>query len=492
MSLETVLDEVYAGYVETGARLYEATGQADLVRLTFAALEENRAGSLAAGLDQRKGLGVKLPPEYWERLDELQSAEGEALLDYGEQTSRQMQRLRQSLMEMETRAGGAGLIAPANSANTVQDSLDADSVIFSFHLSRPHSWVWAVSHSGIELYRLPEAGIITAQSKAFRAAAVEPGGAAGQTGRDLYRTLFGGIARAYRGKSRWLLSLDAGLFDVPFGALVTGQNGGIPRYLVESHTVRIISGATLLSRSRGPGDKSVFIGVGDAIYNRADERWKGSPGEDRKGWLKSALSWPWKANAAAPASLGLSRLPGTGAEIAACAREWKGAPVLLMGRDATRENVRRALGTRPAVIHFAAHLLQRPEQPRGAMLALSIPESGEEQLVGPSEVARWRADQALVVLSGCSSGSAEARPGSGLLGMTRAWLMAGARAVVATGWPTPDDAGTFFRRFYESLQQDENRDPAEALRSAQVQTLRAGGWRASPSYWAAYFAQGNY
>ncbi|HTM47695.1 MAG TPA: CHAT domain-containing tetratricopeptide repeat protein [Bryobacteraceae bacterium] len=493
ISLENVLEAVYAGYVETGARLYEATGQAEFVQQTFAALEEERAGSLAAGLDHRKGLHAKLSPEYWEQLDELQSAEGAALLNDSEETRQRMRRRRQSLMEMEARAGGAGLIPPANPLHTVQASLDANTVLFSFHLSQPHSWVWAVGNSSIELYRLPEAGTIEVQSKAFRAAASEPGGPVGKTGRELYQTLFGRIGRAYRDKGRWLLSLDARLFDVPFAALVTGEKGDVPRYLVESHTIRIVSGGTLLSRSPGPVDQRVFIGVGDAVYNRADERWKRRTGPDRTGWLESALSWPWKANAAAPASLGLSRLPGTGTEIAACAREWKGTPVLLLGHDATRENVRRALEMRPAVIHFAAHLLQPPpERSHGALLALSMLESGEEQLVGPSEVARWRADRTLVVLSGCSSGSAEARPGSGLLGMTRAWLMAGARAVVATDWQTPDDAETFFRHFYQSLQKDQNRDPAEALRSAQVQTLQAGGWRASPSYWAAYFAQGNY
>ena len=78
------------------------------------------------------------------------------------------------------------------------------------------------------------------------------------------------------------------------------------------------------------------------------------------------------------------------------------------------------------------------------------------------------------------------------MGLTRAWLMAGARAVVATEWATPDDVGIFFRRFYQHLRRSSLRDPAEALRAAQIEALRSNDWRSQPSFWAGYFALGNY
>jgi CHAT domain-containing protein len=78
------------------------------------------------------------------------------------------------------------------------------------------------------------------------------------------------------------------------------------------------------------------------------------------------------------------------------------------------------------------------------------------------------------------------------MGLTRAWLMAGARAVVATEWATPDDVGVFFRRFYQQLRRAAPGDPADALRAAQIEALRSKGWRSQPSFWAGYFALGNY
>jgi CHAT domain-containing protein len=77
------------------------------------------------------------------------------------------------------------------------------------------------------------------------------------------------------------------------------------------------------------------------------------------------------------------------------------------------------------------------------------------------------------------------------MGMTRAWLAAGARAVIATRWPTPDqDGGGIFPSFYNLYFRRRERGPISfgaLLRDAQLAELRAGGARGEPSHWAAYF-----
>jgi photosystem II stability/assembly factor-like uncharacterized protein len=110
-------------------------------------------------------------------------------------------------------------------------------------------------------------------------------------------------------------------------------------------------------------------------------------------------------------------------------------------------------------------VVRDPRTPSNALMALSLSDRAQDEFLGPSEIGGWNVDAALVVLSGCSSGAAVALPGAGLMGMTRAWLMAGAGAVVATLWPTPDDVGVFFRRFYHDLQRTASRNPAGALRA---------------------------
>ncbi len=494
IGLEGLLQEVYASFAETGSRLYFETGRADLARETFEAVEENRAASLGAHLDERKRLRRNLPPVYWEQMAQLESAESAAMLDSGEGPRQAMRRLRGSLIELESKAGGAGFTPRPDLLENTQRSLDRDTILLSFHLALPASSLWVVSKSSLLLYRLPDGMDIARQVSVFRQAVLRGGAEAARAGRELYQTLFGALRPEHRNQLRWLLSLDEGLFDLPFAALVVEGEPSTPVYLIERHSIRIVSGAGMWAARAPREDPSagVFVGVGDAIYNTADVRWHGRASEETRWSLWQQLGWPWKASAAAPVNLGLNRLSGSGTEIEACAREWDNKAVLFKGRDATMQNVRRAVAARPAVVHFATHILQGQERSSSARIALSVSESGREELLGPAEIGGWNADAGLVVLSGCSSGAATVRPGAGLMGLTRAWLMAGARAVVATEWATPDDVGVFFRRFYQQLRGSSIRDPAEALRAAQIEALRSHDWRSKPSFWAGYFALGNY
>ena len=75
------------------------------------------------------------------------------------------------------------------------------------------------------------------------------------------------------------------------------------------------------------------------------------------------------------------------------------------------------------------------------------------------------------------------------MGLTRAWLRAGASRVVSTYWPTQDDGGQLTAAFYRELIGAHASTP-EALRRAQVAMIRQTGWRADPQYWAAYFLIG--
>jgi CHAT domain-containing protein len=494
IGLEGLLQDVYASFAETGSRLYSETGRPDLARETFEAVEENRAASLKARLDERKQLWRNLPAVYWERVAQLESAESAALLDRGEGPLQAMRRLRVSLIELESKAGGAGFTPRPDLLEKTQRSLDGDTILLSFHLAQPASCLWVVSKSGLSLHRLPDRMEIGRQVSVFRRAVLRGGAEAGRAGQALYRTLFSALEPEHQNKRRWLLSLDEGLFDLPFAALVAAGGPSNPVYLIERHSIRIVSGAGMWAAQtpREERNGGVFVGVGDAIYNTADVRWHGRISEETGSWLSRQLGWPWTARAAGQTTLGLSRLSGSGAEIEACAREWDNQAVVFKGREATMQNVRRAVAARPAVVHFATHILQGQERPSSGRIALSVSESGREELLGPAEIGGWNADAGLVVLSGCSSGTAPVRRGAGLMGLTRAWLMAGARAVIATEWATPDDVGVFFRRFYQQLRRSSIQDPAEALRAAQIEALRSHDWRSQPSFWAGYFALGNY
>jgi CHAT domain-containing protein len=87
------------------------------------------------------------------------------------------------------------------------------------------------------------------------------------------------------------------------------------------------------------------------------------------------------------------------------------------------------------------------------------------------------------------------------MGLTRAWLAAGADAVAASLWPTADDTGELFLSFYRHLREDAGARgrlqadgyprAAVALERAQIDMLQAGSWRSSPKYWAGFFLLGK-
>jgi CHAT domain-containing protein len=100
----------------------------------------------------------------------------------------------------------------------------------------------------------------------------------------------------------------------------------------------------------------------------------------------------------------------------------------------------------------------------------------------------------LVVLSACQTGLASGAladlpAGDDWIGLTRGFLHAGARHVVATLWPVQDLAtAALMERFYEGF--TDSTDPVRALAGAQ-RALIAEPATAHPFYWAGFVAVGG-
>jgi CHAT domain-containing protein len=76
------------------------------------------------------------------------------------------------------------------------------------------------------------------------------------------------------------------------------------------------------------------------------------------------------------------------------------------------------------------------------------------------------------VLSACDTGRGQVAGGEGVLGLQRAFQLAGARSVVASLWKVPDEATqVLMAEFYKNLW-EKKRPKLEALRQAQLTLLR--------------------
>ena len=495
ISSEVRLQQIYASFIEAGNQLYFSTGRAELARETFRAAEENRASSLYQLLSEAGDWRRRLPAGYWEKLAKLHAVEVLMLRQDTAALRSRMASLRSEILAEEAEAGSNTEARGHHLFERTRSALPADAVLLSFHLGKRESYLWAVSREQFRIYRLPaKAGLGTTIGRF--ADAVRTGNLEARAlGRQLYGDLFGRLDPQLERKPRWILALDENLFQVPFDALVIAPAETGPQFLMQRHSVEIATGALQLAKRQPESwSKSLsgwFLGVGDPIYNTADPRRAALAARSQRDGPVT----PWVAFAAqsgGPAAV-LTRLVGSASEIESCARIWDSTrkPVLLEGARASLDNVRQCIAAGPAVIHFGTHFIEAAQSPRYQMIALSLAKTGELELLSPIEITRSRTKAALVVLNGCRSGQAEVLPAAGLMGLTRAWLVAGARAAVATHWSTPDDNGAFFISFYTHLKEHAGAGPSEALRRARLDMLRDGGWRANPQYWATYFLLGD-
>lgn len=168
----------------------------------------------------------------------------------------------------------------------------------------------------------------------------------------------------------------------------------------------------------------------------------------------------------------------------------------MTGSGATRAAFLAQIARPVSAIHLATHVLVPEDRRESGSIVFGLSTThpaGQEspQFLSTPEITALHVPGALVVMSGCSTGLDDPKAGAGLLGLTRAWLMAGATAVITTGWPVEDSSGEIFARFYGFLASGDRGDPASALQHSQIEMIRSGRWLASPSYWASYEVTGG-
>lgn len=156
------------------------------------------------------------------------------------------------------------------------------------------------------------------------------------------------------------------------------------------------------------------------------------------------------------------------------------------------------------LLHFATHGLvtaPRPDCPPRPALVTSFAPEGSDGLLSFREIFDLKLDADVVILSACdTAGSAtaavsrEAGIATGgnyaLDGLVRAFVGAGARSVVASHWPVPDDYDATKRLVGGLVGAQPGQPLADALEQAQVK-LMDDPRTSHPFYWAAFIILGD-
>jgi CHAT domain-containing protein len=225
--------------------------------------------------------------------------------------------------------------------------------------------------------------------------------------------------------------------------------------------------------------------VADPVFDASDSRARGrgvktkEAGAQRAA-LQSALADVTSLNLA---GLKLVRLAGTRDEaeqIAALARAQGGAADVWLDFDASEANLSRRELSRYSVLHFATHGLLDAERPRFTGLALSlVGDADADGFLRVDEVFNLKLGAPLVVLSACETGLGRERRGEGVIGLTRAFMYAGAPTVGVSLWSVGDKStAELMSDFYKRLLTKQQPSPAAAMRA--------------PFYWAPFVLVGDW
>ena len=263
----------------------------------------------------------------------------------------------------------------------------------------------------------------------------------------LYAALVGPLEPALAGRDRWFIIPDGPLYALSFEALVTSAPAESPDYAAASYLLDRVQVSYLPAAQ--------FL----------------SPPADRGGTLAGARVLAVAGNA-----------PGSAREVAAIRGAFSPARVRVLSLDTATETAVRAAAGPYAIIHLATHAEVNNSDPLASHLRLARDGANDGYLHGNEiTMTRWRAR--LVVLSACETIGGRLYEGEGLMGLARAFLAGGAKAVAATQWPVGAASADMMDTFYRELAAGST--PDAALRDAQM-ALRRAPATSHPFYWGGF------
>jgi CHAT domain-containing protein/Tfp pilus assembly protein PilF len=372
-----------------------------------------------------------------------------------------------------------------------RDVLDPGTVLLSYSIGQLKTELFVVQATGIEpgfsVFTLPVSGeTLKKQVEDFRKLILErrPAGDSAfmARSRELYDELVRPAESMISASERLLVVPDGALHQLPFQALLRNEK---KQYLVEWKPLHTVASATvyaeLKSVRRGEAKPIELVAFGDPNYPAPAEALSGRRGDA-------------EVRSVAGRGLTLARLPFSRLEVEGISALYPRQSRTYLGAEATEERV-KALGKDVRYIHFAVHGLLDERLPLNSALAMTIPEKTirgrDNGLLQAWEIfEQVRLDADLVTLSACQTGLGQELSGEGLIGLTRAFLYAGAHSILASLWSVDDfQTMQLMKRFYSDLRSGKSKD--EALRGVQMEFLGTRS-ASSPYYWAGFQLIGDW
>jgi CHAT domain-containing protein/tetratricopeptide (TPR) repeat protein len=373
----------------------------------------------------------------------------------------------------------------------VQEKLKQnESSVLEFFLGEPHSYAWLVSSDNLVLTTLPGRKEIESEVEKYLSLITKKPNNFNlereitrqkKQAEKLATLLFGDTLEQITQNKKLIIVPDGILYYLPFEALIHKN-----KYLMEDQRISYIPAASMLGlklgakKSHTEEGKMELLAFGDSIFGQETN----TSATKSKHQIKPALR--------AFQDFHLSALPRTRDEVVDIAKLFlPDQSHIYLGAASTEEAFKAELLRRYKRIHIASHSLVDEQHPsRSAVLFTLDKNPDEDGFLDVNEIADLDLDCDLVVLSACQTGRGQLVAGEGVIGLSGAFLYAGARSVVVSLWNLSDGSTSrFMKSFYKNLFNGAGN--AAALREAKLEMMKGGKEIQHPYYWAPFVIVGR-
>ena len=347
--------------------------------------------------------------------------------------------------------------SPTSAAlNPQQVAQQTRATILFYWLGSEHSYLWTITPQQIVMFPLPPASEIDAAVQSYRKALLGPRDVlqtANSEGTKLFDILVAPAKEAIAPNSRVVVIPDGSLNGLNFETLLVSE----PKlhYWIEDVTVINASSLRLLAASHSSTRTTAgkLLLIGDAV----------APNPEYGALSQAALEMGNIERHFAPAAQQVF------------ARAQATAPAYL--------------GSSPeqfAYIHFVAHGTASRLSPLDSAVILSKASAEEDSFkLYARDIIQHPLHAELVTISTCYGAGARAYSGEGLVGLSWAFLRAGAHNVIGALWEVSDDSTPrLMDQLYGELKKGQS--PESALRAAKLSLLHSDGVFRKPFYWAPF------
>jgi CHAT domain-containing protein len=363
--------------------------------------------------------------------------------------------------------------------------LNPEEALLQYYFSEDSVFVFVITNDNFEIVKLPASRTEIEQEAANFNERVLSSKKDPYVVSALYQEIIEPLKNYIEDKKTLIIVPDGLLSFIPFEAIYA-EGGEEIRYLLEDYNIKYIQSGTMLSLLRKEFEKentnNSFIGFGDPVYDYenylAQQPEKGQIVKEEEFALLNRDGYERSGGK-------LDRLEGSGQEVDEISKMFGTKPYLRLA--ANEEMVKSAEMKNYGYILFSCHGLISDEFQ--SLVLSQIPESKEDGYLTLGEITNLDWNAKLVVLSACQTGKGKVKKGEGVVGMTRAIMLAGTPAAVVSLWNVSDQGTkelmvSFFRNINE-----EEMTKEEALRKAKLEMLKTD--YKNPYYWSAFVMYGE-